>query len=132
MNLIKAIFVKDWPRKQAALLLACLIYAIVRVQLQDERTFDNVRITVVSEDSKMVVLNADDLDVSVTISGTKRNVSKLKSNQQLEVIKKIGVGTRPGAFEFVPQPEDIKLPNGVSITGAVFTPSQISVTTYLT
>lgn len=127
MNFLKALFVKDWARKLAALLLACLIYTIVRVQLQDEQTFDNVRVTVVSEDSKMVVLNGDDLFVSVTISGTRRNMSRLKSNQQIEVIKKVGVGTRPGAFEFLLQPEDIVLPDGVTISGATFTPSQISV-----
>jgi YbbR domain-containing protein len=127
MGFLKEVFIKDWPRKVAAILLACLIYAIVRVQLQDEQTFDNVRITVVSEDSKIVVLNGQDLSASITISGTRRNLGKLKSNQQLEVIKKVGVGTRPGVFEFVLQSEDIKLPKGVVITGAKFTPSQISV-----
>jgi YbbR domain-containing protein len=127
MGYLRDIFIKDWPRKVAAILLACLIYAIVRVQLQDERTFDNVRITVVSEDSKTVVLNGEDLSASISISGTRRNLGRLKSNQQLEVIKKVGVGTRPGVFEFVLQSEDIKLPKGVVITGAKFTPSQISV-----
>lgn len=123
----KNIFINDWPRKVSAIVLAILIYSIVRIQLQQERTFDHVRVKVVTDNPKLVVLDDEPVYVSVSLEGTKRSISRLKS-QQIQIVHKIDAMTELGPYTFILGDKDINLPPGVQLTGATpFSPARVNV-----
>ena len=103
-------------RKLVAALLAVLIYGAVRFQLQEEETFSNVQVAFITENGSMEVLDSLEgkkLFTNVTVQGTKRSLSKIKTNPVIEHV--IAAATPPGLYAFRLRPSDVKLPPDVRI-----------------
>ncbi len=123
-------FRKDWLRKISALVFAIMIYGAVRMQLQEEERFEQVRVEIETEDKGTVVLDDEEHFVSVTLKGTKRELSRIKNNNAIRVKHTVPSGTRVGPYVCILRESDVVLPPGVRLQVAKhdgITPSRIPV-----
>jgi YbbR domain-containing protein len=110
---------KDWLRKLSAIVLACLVYGAIRIQIQQERVLENVRVEVKSTDPNIVVRGQKEQFISLIVRGTKRALGQIQNSRQIRISCNAEThdGSRTGPMTITLTRELIErqLPPGVSL-----------------
>ena len=107
------IVTRDWTRKLVAVILATVVYAAVRFQLQTEERFSGIEVLVRCADSNMMVLDDTRLTTNIVLRGTEKSLNDIKQVPVVEHV--VPTGTPSGIHAFRLGPEDVKLPGGDSL-----------------